>query len=147
MSANQSELDEFRARIRCEELFLDFHRFIDQGEATRALELFTEVPRPRFEVRGEVHLGTEALGAFLTAREQNTTRQTRHLASDFRFERLSDDEARATANLTLFHRGGGNGEELILEAIVDCELEYLRLESGDWRVSSRRHSRFASAPD
>jgi hypothetical protein len=147
MSASLSESELLAARTACEELFLDFHRLIDQGRATQALALFTDVPVPRFEVRGEVHLGTEALAAFLAARERNTTRQTRHLASNFRFELVSDDEAHATANLSLFHRGGEGGKDLIMEAIVDCELVFVRIETGEWRVSSRRHSRFASVRD
>lgn len=146
MSVTPSDQDLLTARIACEELFLDFHCLIDQGKATQALALFTDAPEPRFEVRGDVHSGKEALAAFLNAREQNTTRRTRHLASNFRFELVSDDEARATAALTLFHRGGEDGTELIMEAIVDCELAYVRLETGEWRVSFRRHSRFASGP-
>lgn len=145
MSTSPSNEQQLPAKTVCEELFLDFHRYIDMGEATKALALFTEEPPPRFEVRGEVHEGTEALGAFLNAREKNKNRQTRHLASNFRFELLTDRAARATANLTLFHRGGEDGSDLIMEALVDCDLHYVRTATGEWRVSSRRHSRFATA--
>jgi hypothetical protein len=142
MSASSSE-DRLAARAACEELFLDFHRHVDDGHATRALALFADDPEPRLEVRGEAYVGKAALERFLRAREQNTTRQTRHLASNFRFVLHSGARARATANLSLFNRGGPDGAALTLEAVVDCELEFVQV-GAEWRVSSRRHSRFAS---
>ena len=145
MPSNSSTAERVSARAQCEDLFLNFHRLIDEGHATQAVELFADDPAPRLEVRGVVHVGTEALAKFLHAREQDERRQTRHLASNFHFELLSDDRARATANLTLFHRGGDDGSALVLEAVVDCDLEFVRLGADDWRVTSRRHSRFATA--
>ena len=135
------------ARAACEELFLDFHRYIDAGQATRGLALFSDQPVPRLEVRGQTYAGKAALEGFLQAREGDTARQTRHLASNFRFVLVSDSRARGTGNLTLFRRGGPEGSALVLEAVVDCELEFVRTGEGEWRVSSRRHSRFATAPD
>jgi len=144
MPSNSSSVMDIAARARCEELFLDFHRLIDEGNATRALVLFTRDPEPSFEVRGQRHVGWDAISQFLGAREQDTTRQTRHLASNFRFFQQAHDRAYATANLTVYHRGGEDGSSLLLEAVIDCELDFVRSDGDDWRVCSRRHSRFAT---
>ena len=145
MSDSPSSHDHLSARAACEELFLDFHRLVDEGRAGEALALFADEPEPRFEVRGRVYAGTQALAGFLDARQRDTSRQTRHLASNFRFVLLDDDRARASANLTLFHRGGDSASGLALEAVVDCELEFVRTSTDEWRIASRRHSRFATA--
>lgn len=144
MPSNSSSAMDVAARTKCEELFLDFHRLIDEGNATRALVLFARDPEPSFEVRGQRHVGWDAIAQFLEAREQDTSRQTRHLASNFRFFPQADDRAYATANLTLYHRGDEDGSSLLLEAVIDCELAFVRSDENDWRVCSRRHLRFAT---
>jgi SnoaL-like domain len=128
------------AQMECEQLFVTFHSYIDDGSATRALDLFTE--DGIFEARGQRHEGRAALEQFLQAREAATHRRTRHLASNFRFILDSPQLAHAAANLTLFTVGECG--ELELEAVVDCELRFVRSENSAWRISTRRHTRFAS---
>ncbi len=131
------------AREACEQLFLDFHCRIDDGHATRALALFDD--NALFEVRGDRYQGLDAIGRFLEARQADTNRRTRHLASNFRFELDTPSSAHATANLVLFTGGGEDGRVLALEAVVDCEVAFVGSASGQWRMSARRHVRFASA--
>lgn len=134
---------DLHAQVACERLFNDFHCLIDDGHATKALGLFHD--GAVFEVRGERYEGIDAIGGFLEAREADTGRRTRHVASNFRFTRESDSSAHATANLTLFTGSGEDGHELKLEAVVDCETTFIRLPTGEWRITTRRHTRFASA--
>ena len=135
---------ETEAHLVCEQLFLAFHGHIDDGHATRSLDLLTE--DAVFEVRGTRHEGREAIGRFLRAREEDVTRRTRHLASNFRFVRDSERAAHASANLTLFTGVGEDGRRLALEAVIDCELAFVRGDDGEWRIGRRRHTRFATAP-
>lgn len=136
--------DARHATVECEHVFNAFHCHIDNGHATRALELF-HGDDPVFEVRGERHAGHDALARFLRAREANTARHTRHLASNFRLHLESERAAHATANLTLYTKGADD-DELRLEAVIDCTATFVRLPGGEWRMTTRRHRRFASAP-
>jgi hypothetical protein len=139
--AVSSESEWLLARLQCEQLFLDFHGLIDAGRAILAAELFSD--DGVFEVRGRRHEGMPALTQFLAAREADTRRRTRHLASNFRFAMETGRHARATANLSLFT--ADDDGELKLEAVVDCELRFERAPSGRWLTQSRRHARFATA--
>jgi hypothetical protein len=142
-SSEREDADTLVAGQACEQLFSDFHCHIDDGHATRAAELFN--PNAVLEVRGERYDGIEAITGFLRAREAMRTRHTRHLGTDFRFRLDSPTTAHATARLLLFERNGGSdGTELHVEALVDCEMTFARLSGGEWRLSSRRHRRFAT---
>jgi hypothetical protein len=143
-SPSTSEGERAAAHAACEGLFLDFHGLIDRGVASQALELFDD--EGLFEVRGDVLRGRDAIGGFLRKREAAVDRHTRHLATNFRFALLSPTQAEATANLILFTRAEGDGSTLALEAVVDCQLTFIRRDDALWRIASRRHVRFGTHP-
>lgn len=142
-SPAHNDHDVLLAAYACQQLFTDFHCYIDDGHATLAADLFT--PNAVFEARGTEHQGIDAIASFLQAREANTSRQTRHLGTDFRFRSDGPSAAQGTARLLLFHRSAdGDRGRLEMEAVVDCTMSFARLPNGEWRMTSRRHRRFAS---
>ncbi len=131
------------ARVACEEVFVRFHRLIDAGTATQAIDLFTT--DSVFEVRGQLFEGRQAIFEFLQRREQQSDRLTRHLASNFAFELTSETVAQGSAQLLIVAASASEPRELELEAVSDCAVRFRRSESGIWRMTARSHRRFATA--
>jgi hypothetical protein len=139
MSNDSPQGTEASVETICEKLFLDFHTFADAGRPTRGGQLFTD--DAVFEMGGDRHVGKDAISRFLKSRETDTSRRTRHLASNFRVTVDSEVSAHASASLAVYAiRDGGS---VAFEGIVDCEVEFALLPDRGWLMSSRRHSRFA----
>jgi ketosteroid isomerase-like protein len=129
------------AETACEQLFVDLPRYIDAGQATRARDLFTD--DAVLELAGQRHVGVDAICRFLEEREANRNRHTRHLASNFRLSEVSDSSAHATGSLAVYVATDDGPPAL--EVIADCDVDFVRLPDGEWRMSRRRHRRFTGA--
>jgi hypothetical protein len=131
-----------RARQACEALFHAFHGLIDDGRARAAIDLF--VDEAVFELRGEEHRGRDAILRFLTAREARADRRTRHAGTNFRFRLTSENTATASALLIVFAAHDDETPPARPEAVTDCEMAFRHSPAIGWRITERRHRRFAS---
>ena len=112
-----------------------FHRHIDRGQATNALDLVAD--DADFTIRGERMRGRAEVGEFLARREQQTDRRTLHLIE--------------SPIVT-----GGRGGEVVVEAVLAMhsrdDAGTLRLDNafeiahtlvlgdGGWRIRDRTMS-------
>jgi hypothetical protein len=139
----QAAPETLAARIACEEVFLKFHRLIDEGSASEAIDLFTS--DAVFEVRGQRFEGRRAILDFLQRRERQADRRTRHLASNFTFALTSPTSAEGSAQLLIVAGSGAETKQLDIEAVSDCVLRFRRTPPGIWQMTARSHRRFATA--
>ncbi|HEY2715335.1 MAG TPA: nuclear transport factor 2 family protein [Solirubrobacterales bacterium] len=135
------QADELQARFACESAFRAFHRFIDEGVATRAIDLVAD--DGLFEVRGKAFRGRDEILGFLQRREAASDRHTRHLDSNFCFAMTSASTAEASAQLLIAQRTADG--QLEIEAVTDCQVEFALADGGAWLITSRIHRRFAPA--
>lgn len=137
-------VDALHAQAMCEDVFHAFHSLIDEGRASEAITLFTE--DGTLEVRGRRYEGRDAILGFLAEREARADRRTRHAGTNFRFRPKGADRADAVALLIVFAVDDRSPPPSAPEAVSDCEMTFRRDDNGRWRMSSRRHVRFAPDP-
>jgi uncharacterized protein (TIGR02246 family) len=122
------------AEFACRNLIHAFARHIDQGEATEAIDLFTE--DAEVGDAGQSIKGRDAIGHMLAAREANTGRRTRHQVTNVMFELTGPDTAVAHSLLCLFVLG--ISEEPSIRAISEFDDEFARDAEGRWRFARRQ---------
>lgn len=128
MSGNNND-----SRRTCEDLMIQSYRFVDEGHASQATELFSA--DGRFTITGGVEIaGTGSLAEFFAAREADKDRRTRHCLTNLTFAQLSENEAQVRATLMLFVLSDGG--TTTPSGLADVEDRY-RLEGADWRIASR----------
>ncbi len=121
------------ARLACEDLMVESYRLVDEGHASSVAGLFTD--DGRFTVTGAVDVaGKAALAEFFSAREADSSRQTRHCLSNLSFNASSPGEATVRATLMLFVLGENRASTP--SALADVRDRYRR-EGGNWRIAER----------
>jgi ketosteroid isomerase-like protein len=126
--------EQLAAESACRELINHFAYFVDNGIASRVVDLFTEdaeLGSPERTSRGR-----EELATLMAARESVTDRRTRHQVTNIIFRRTGPDTAQANSLLCLYVLGGPT--ELSVRTITVFDDEFARDALGRWRFSSRR---------
>lgn len=112
-----------------------FHRHIDRGQATKALDLVAD--DADFTIRGQRMRGRAEVGEFLTWREQQTDRKTLHLIQHPVMSRGPGAEVRVDAVLAMHSRDDAGTLRLdnafeITHTLVPAD--------GGWRIRDRAMS-------
>ena len=127
------KLQDIASQLRCQELMLTSYQLIDDGNASRVTELFTE--DGRFTITGSVDVaGREALHELFLAREADTQRHTRHCLSNLLYAAVTGSEAQIRARLLLFVLDGAS--PAAPSGLADVVDQY-RLQRDEWRISQR----------
>ncbi|MFA5631267.1 MAG: nuclear transport factor 2 family protein [Porticoccaceae bacterium] len=135
------EVQMMLAERACQRLALLYSHYIDQGQASRAVDLFTDngvwtFADQRFEGRAE-------LRRFLEEREAMTHRLSRHVITNHLVDVV--DANNATGIMYLVHLQDNSGAEGAKSLqgqprmVGQYEDVYVRTEAG-WRIKSRRAS-------
>lgn len=125
-------------RSAIEELVQEHAWLIDQGEAQRVPDLYTE--DARLLGIGPDKVGRAAIQAWADQRAALTDRRSRHVQTNLRLETMSDERVRGTVVLTLYrHDGEGRGSAapLLVGEYADT---YHKGSDGLWRFAERRLS-------
>jgi hypothetical protein len=123
-------------RVALEHLVYEHAWLIDHGAADRLPELYSNDGR-MFGV-GPDKIGREAITAWAKQRAAMTDRRSRHVQTNIRLERVSDDVIHGTAILTLYrHDGAGAGSP---SPILIGEYSDIFTRSADrlWLFAERR---------
>ena len=109
---------------------------IDHGQADRVPELFTE--DGRLFGGGPDLIGLDAIRAWSVRRAAMRERTSRHVCTNLRLTRVSDDEVRGTGILTLYRRDGPGPGDATPLLVGDYDDIYRRGADGTWRFAERR---------
>ncbi len=121
------------AEFACRNLIHAFARHIDQGEATEAIDLFTD--DAELGDAGQSIRGRDAIAHMLAAREADTGRRTRHQVTNVMFELTSPETAVAQSLLCVFVLGVS--EEPTIGALSEFRDEFACDGEGRWRFARR----------
>ena len=121
------------------DLSAQFGHYVDQGRATDCAVLFSDNARLVF-AQGSPKPGTlvgiEAIRGFLAGRQALTHVTTRHLATNFRLQSLSENEAQLDSLLTVF-RSDDASREPVVSVVCDIRERFVLTEAGDWLIAER----------
>jgi ketosteroid isomerase-like protein len=130
----ESSGEQLAAESACRDLINHFAYFVDNGMASRVVDLFTEDAEMGSPERSSK--GREELAEVMAARQAATDRHTRHQVTNIAFRRTGPHTAQANSLLCLYVLGGPT--ELSVRAITVFDDEFARDTNGRWRFSSRR---------
>ncbi|MFE7156986.1 nuclear transport factor 2 family protein [Streptomyces sp. NPDC057636] len=122
-----------RARIACLDVIATFFRLIDTGQATKALELFTD--DAELIVGGMVASGDHLRRALLD--EENDGVRRVYLPGESSFWLVTPNVALADTPLQVFQFHHGQGTETSAFTITHIRDRFVRNEQRVWRVSRR----------
>ncbi len=121
-----------RERAEVLEVVYLFHRHIDRGQATKALDLVAD--DADFTIRGQRMRGRAEVGEFLAWREQQADRKTLHLIASPIVTRGRDGEVQVEALLAMHSRDGGG----VLRLDNALEITHTLVQAnGVWQIRDR----------
>ncbi|MDX3231894.1 nuclear transport factor 2 family protein [Streptomyces sp. ME19-01-6] len=126
----ESDVDFLKARTACLDIVTTSLRLVDSGQATKALELFTDDGEL---VLGNTVISGDALRAALAQRETDGIRRL-HLPGEPLFRLLTPDVAKTETVLQLFHLGTDGTSPRAVSRLTD---RFVRDEQHVWRLSRR----------
>jgi uncharacterized protein (TIGR02246 family) len=131
------------AEAACRDLVYGYFACIDAGNATAALDLFTETAV--MEAAGRLLEGRHAIAAALRARDANQDRRTRHVVTNLVVHVGGKGKASAKATLVLFVLSGKT--PTLPSRLSELDVEFVE-EGGVWKVANHSSRRLAeqSAP-
>lgn len=148
----QSSLDELIAHRECENLSNLYARYFDFKEAERLQELFAEdgalilsmaeLKSAKAVSEFAVHREKEMAKGIGGGRKGGPALGGRHITTNFQFELIDADHARATAYLHLYvYEGDGTADNIDLSSLMPRMLgvfhdKYVRTKDG-WRFQQR----------
>lgn len=114
----------------------DFVYFMDSGNFEAMISLFT--PEGVFDRAGNVHHGQDEIRQGMSERPKVTTR---HLLSNFYFDGVEQDSAKAVVTSMVYHGPASENGEAVVYAtdngrVVEFTDQYKKTRDG-WRISSR----------
>lgn len=125
----EKTVEELAALAACEELVVAYTHLIDGGEASKAVELFTE--DGAFVSRNlNMHGRDELITGFSDRERQNIA--TRHVMSNLRITRTGPDTAEGTVYLTMYYGASGT----VPSAVAEYRDTFRRTDAG-WRFADR----------
>jgi ketosteroid isomerase-like protein len=120
-------------RLMIERLLSDFAWFADRGDGASLSQLF--IPDGVLSVSGNELRGRAQIAEDCIRRFLNPNRQTRHVWSNLRIDRMDGNTAASFAiQLTFEQSGAGQPTQLRLNDLTD---EFQRDSSGAWKISRR----------
>ena len=128
---------ELAAAAACEAVLNAYADWIDDGRASRVVELFTE--DAVFEGGPRTLSGRAQLDAAFAAREADATRRTRHLVLNPSYAGAADGVLEVRSTLLLFVLDPTADPALPLEprALVHCVDRMVRGAEARWRIARR----------
>lgn len=120
----------------------ELYACIDGGRAGEAVALFT--PSATYDTANAHCTGIEAIAARMQEREQQRSRQTRHIVSNLRVTGCSEASVELTGTLQLYILSDPTPTALRLIAEVNETLQ--RQTDGHWLISSHRTVALARQP-
>jgi ketosteroid isomerase-like protein len=122
----------------CQRLVVAYCHYVDHGEASKVADLFTE--DGVWEAPEVTVTGSQSIRDFFQMLEQDKTRMSRHLCSNFQLNEISADEATGVVYVTLYRHQGEEGRStspLVGPAAVgEYRDQFVRTPDG-WRIKSR----------
>lgn len=122
-----------RAWLACTDVITTFFRLVDDGQASKTLELFTDDAVMQV---GETRLTGEALQSAMRGREIDGVRRV-HFAAPSSFCLTADGEAEAETLLQLFVLGDEQADGPQARALTRITDRLVRGEDQVWRVARR----------
>lgn len=134
-AAGEASLSELHARTACADVIAQFFHYVDSGQATQAVHLFTadgEMSSAEHTFRGE------QIRQVLSVRETDGKKRL-HFPTQIGFELVSPTEAKVQSLLQLFllDTGAVSGSTPHIQAITHVDDVLVCTEVG-WRISQRR---------
>ena len=121
------------------DLSLQFCQHVDQGRAADCAALFAGSARlvfgPGSPKPGTIE-GIEAIRGFFTARQALTHVTTRHVATNFRIQPISANEAQLDSLLTVF-RSDDASREPVISVVCDIRERFVLTQAGQWLILER----------
>tara|TARA_R110002049_G_scaffold54526_6_gene151729 strand:+ start:7157 stop:7588 length:432 start_codon:yes stop_codon:yes gene_type:complete len=129
-----------KTRLMLEDLMTEFAWRVDNGQADRVHELFTE--KGRIKAPGLELDGREEIARVFGERAQSSGRVSRHLWSNPRFELIDESSVRVTTVVQTFFftlEAGDQAPAANNNFIVGDSIDVMRREDdGCWRFESRQ---------
>lgn len=116
-----------------ERLLSDFAWFADRGDGAGLAKLFLD--DAVLHVGGEEHRGRVSIAADCDRRAKDPKRTVRHVWSNLRVDRKSEDRIAATAVQLTFEQKGSNPTTQL--RVNDLQDEFARGPDGIWRFARR----------
>jgi hypothetical protein len=122
-----------RAWLACTDVITTFFRLVDDGQAGKTMDLFTEDAVMQM---GETSLTGAALQSAMRSRETDGVRRV-HFAAPSSFRLVADGEAEAETLLQLFSLGDDQSGGPKARALTRVNDRLVRGEDQIWRVAAR----------
>ena len=137
LAGREFDLKTIAAQLACERLLVLYYDTVDAGSAASTAELFVEDGELSV---GEMKIaGRAQLRKFLGGLDAIPGRKVKHVTTNFRFELVSDDEAKAHSSLTRYGIVLPDGKGgLVPSTLNNCLTEFRRDENKRWRLVSHR---------
>jgi ketosteroid isomerase-like protein len=122
----------------CRRLVVAYCHYVDHGEASKVADLFTQDgvwEAPEITVTGRA-----SIRDFFLMLEQDKTRMTRHLCSNFQINEFSAGEVTGVVYVTLYRHIGAEGRStspLLGPAAVGEYRDHFKLTPDGWRIEHR----------
>lgn len=127
--------------LECARLVARYCHLVDHGEASKIADLFTVDgvwTAPGVEMNGRAQLS-----AGFSAREQNTSRKSKHVCNNLLVDVIDEDHAEGTVYLTLYRHDSNDTQAIApLEGPVlvgEYRDRFVRTDAG-WRFQRRETS-------
>jgi hypothetical protein len=128
------------ARLACLNLIAAHAKFIDEGEASQTVSLFTD--DCEIVLGPKTIKGVNALRAAMTAREADRERKTLHISTNVQFSEVSEEVVVSSSLLQLYVLNP-EPAPLAPHAIIKCDDRFERGGDGQWRFARRALSLIA----
>lgn len=141
--AGPSSAEQERARLACMNLHYACFALTDFGQALASLPLFA--PDYTGVTNGVVmdHAGKHEA---LRKRQENTSRRTRHICSNYLFRLAAPDVAYGMSIVTVFLEDDQAQVGVTPLTVADCGEKYVRNAAGGWQIQYRYLQSVAGAP-
>jgi hypothetical protein len=134
-AGTEPSAEELQARTACADVIAQFFRYVDSGQATKAITLFTADGEMS---SGETVLRGEQITQILKIRETDGKVRL-HFPTQMSFELTSPTQATAQTVLQLFLLNGrAPGAAPTVEAITHVDDILVRTDEDVWRIQKRR---------
>ena len=122
----------------CLRLVVAYCHYVDHGEASKIADLFTQ--DGIWEAPEITVAGNQNIRDFFHALEQDKTRMSRHLCTNFQLNEISADKAMGVVYVTLYRHQGEEGRStspLVGPAAVGEYRDHFVRTPDGWRIKHR----------
>jgi ketosteroid isomerase-like protein len=132
------EQERISIEAACQRLVVAYCHYVDHGEASRVADLFTQ--DGVWEAPDTTVAGNQSIREFFKVLEQDDTRMSRHICSNFQLNEISAAEAMGVVYVTLYRHHGEQGRSTSPlagpTAVGEYRDHFVRTPDG-WRIKHR----------